>query len=268
MTMHRISRHLRRITHSSREGARIYGVGAAKTGTHSFGSMFEDRVAADHEMDSERLIRLHFSRLETGDDRRLRNFLRFRDWWRNLKIDASQVNIYLIDDLESLFPGNRYVLTIRPPVPWLRSIIDDSLRRKTSKTWKKFRQFRFGENKNLPVQEEVLESRGLYSLRGYLGYWRDSIERVIDRIPPERLMIVDTRDLAQRSEEIADFCGLPGGGVVAQRAHAFANPTRFGILSEIEPSYLEETVENLCGPLSQQLFPDDSIAEDIEALRN
>ena len=116
----------------SRSGVRVYGVGAAKTGTHSFGEMFANRVRSGHEMDSEKLIVMHLDATRGGDRRELKEFLRKRDSKRSLKIDASQVNIYLMNELLEIWPDSRFVLTIRPPMSWLRSIIDDSLRRETN----------------------------------------------------------------------------------------------------------------------------------------
>lgn len=250
-----------------RNGVRIYGIGAAKTGTHSFGEMFHDRVPSGHEIDAHLLIRLLLDRAKSGDDLPLRWLLRLRDRWRMLKVDASQVNMYLIEDLDALYPDSRFVLTIRPPLEWMRSMLDDSLRRDTEDIWKEFREHRFGSRDTYPPQERELERRGLYPLDGYLEYWRDSIERPLGRLPSERLLVVRTDDLAARSAEIAGFCGIPGGEVTAEKAHAFVNRSRFGLLGRIDKSYLADRVENICGDLLRRLFPDYSVAKAIGALR-
>ncbi len=248
-----------------RVGGRVFGVGAAKTGTHSLAEMFAGRVASAHERDAESLIELLLDAAESGDRSRLRRYLRLRDRARRLTIDASQVNIYLLDELEALFPGSRYVLTVRPPAAWLRSIIDDSLRRSVSPTWIRFRRYRFGDGAFAP-EEEALRARDLFTLEGYLSYWRRSVDVVTERLPTDRLLIVETKDLAPRREEIGAFCGLPGGHAEAAAAHAFANPTRSGVLGEIDRAFLLGALERICGPLNERHFPNRPLGEQLDAV--
>lgn len=248
-----------------RSGPRIFGVGAAKTGTHSIGEMFSDAVFSAHEQDAGKLINLHLQRDATGNDRSLRRYLRVRDLLRNLKIDSSQLNIYLIDDLEQLFPESLYILTIRPPLDWLRSMVDDSLRRETSETWLRFRDYRFGPKASLP-QELPLKSRGLYSLDGYLKYWSASIEAVTRRIAPERLLIIRTNSISAQAGRIAAFCGIPADGVNQDKTRSFVNPERFGVLGELDPAYLIAATEKRCGSFSRRLFPEYSIRDAVAAL--
>jgi hypothetical protein len=248
---------------TSRPGPRVFGVGAAKTGTHTLGEMFADQVASAHEADAEALIQLHLARETGGTGTRLRARLRARDWWRKLKVDASQVNIYLIDDLEALFRGNLYVLTVRPPVDWLRSMLDDTMRRDTSATWRRFRDYRFAGHPYAPG-DEPLRERDLYPLAGYLGYWRDSIERVLNRVPRDRLIVVATHDLQTRREEIARACGIPLSPAPVAPVRAFANPQRFNVLGQMDPDRLAAAIENACGGLAARMFPEHSIAADVE----
>lgn len=241
-----------------RGGVRIFGVGAPKTGTNSIAGIFRHTVTTAHEQDAERLIQLHLERERTGSHSRVRRFLFMRDRWRNLKIDSSHVNIYLLDDLERLFPQSRYVLTVRPPLDWVRSMIDDSLRRGASETWHQFRDYRFGA-KASAKEEVALEKRGIYSLGGYLHYWQDAIERVVQRIEPDRLLVVKTEEISSHVGPIAEFCGVSANRVAGGKTKFFANPTRFGVLGEMDPDYLIDTTEKICGDLSRRLFPDYSI---------
>ncbi len=164
-------------TPATRDGPRIYGVGAAKTGTHSLAAMFPSQIRSMHEADAEHLIELHLEREVSCECQDIRAFLRERDQHLQLKVDVSQVNIYLLDDLETLFPESLYILTVRHPITWLRSIIDDSLRRGTTETWMRFRHYIFGYPSGFCAHERILEDNGLFTLRGYLTYWRDAIER-------------------------------------------------------------------------------------------
>lgn len=244
-----------RLRGSTRRGPRVFGVGAAKTGTHSLAQMYSDRVRAAHELDTEPLIFLHLDRVETGAHTRLRRFLARRDAFRDLALDVSHLYIYLLDDLQALFPDSRYIMTIRPPMDWLRSFIDDSLRREASRAFELFRRYRFATDQMHPAAEAALRDRGLFTLRGYLGYWCTAIRTVVDTVPDDRLLIVRTDELAARSSEIARFCGFDARPVSAARSKAFVNPHRSDVLSEISAEYLDAVVEETCGPLIARYFP-------------
>lgn len=229
---------------------RVYGVGAAKTGTHSLARLFAQRVRAVHEADAETLISLHLSRVASGNNNTLRHALHQRDRQARLHIDASQVNIYLIDDLEALFQDCRYVLTVRAPHAWLRSIVDDSLRRTTSDTWMRFRAYRFG-GKEPTRFDGPLTDRGLFPLSGYLGYWADSIDRAMTRIDDNRLFIVKTEQIGARAQDLAAFCRV--NSATPDTRPAFVNRTRFGVVDEIDPDYLASTINTQCSPLIAKL---------------
>ena len=204
-----LRRALRKIVRSSViVEPRIFGVGAEKTGTHSLASMFSDYVATAHEPDSEILIKLLLDRKEGGSNAAILRFLAKQDSARRLKINSSHINVFLVQELRELFPGSHYVLTMRHPLEWLRSKLDDSLRRDTSEHWHRFRDFRFGAKDKLPGPEQPLAEAGLYSLGGYLAYWKTAITLPIEQIGSERLLIVRTQDLHSRAQEIAEFCDI------------------------------------------------------------
>jgi hypothetical protein len=245
---------------------RVFGVGAAKTGTHTIGSMFADRVASAHEQDAERLIRLLMD--HGSGSPALRRYLTSRDRSRRLLIDASQVNIYLIDDIEALFPNSLYVLTVRTPAAWLRSIIDDSLRREVEPVWHEFRDYRFGRKAAAATPDAPLAAADLYTLAGYLGYWRFSVERVLNGIAPERRLVVETSQLAARAADIARFSSVPEPERPPLTTHSFRNDTRSGVLDQIDPAHVEAQLEAIAGPLSRTLFPGWTAGEDFASVLN
>lgn len=243
---------------------RVFGVGAAKTGTHTIGALFADRVRAAHEADAQALIRLHLDRVDTGRDATLHRFLLDRDRSRRLRIDVSQVYVYLVDDLETLFDDARFIVTVREPVDWLRSIIDDSLRRDTSPVWKRFRTYRFGEPTDHPAPEDELARNGLHTISGYLGYWQFALTTVLDRIDPSKLLIVRTGDIDRDVARIAAWCGIATESTDAFRsARRYQNPTRSGVLERVDRLYLSTLVERLAGHTARRVFPAWNVDDDI-----
>lgn len=249
-----------------REGPRVFGVGCAKTGTHSLGEMFEGFVETRHEPDAIRLIQLLLERERTGDRTKLLKFLEQRDRKLQLKVNASHVNIYLIQELEELFDDSRYVLTIRQPLHWLRSFTDDSLRRDARQEWIDFRKFRFGPASGHPDAEAPLAERGLFTLAGYFGYWESAISTLRARIPAERLMIVQTEELGPRASEIAAFAGIDIGEKGPSKTHSFQNTERFGVLDDIDRDYLLATCEATLGETARAVLPGWSAADEAERL--
>jgi hypothetical protein len=259
---------LLRLVQGQRAGPRVFGIGSAKSGTHTIGRMFKDRLVSAHEMDAEHLIKLHLDRVETGDSTKLHQYILARDWRRNLKIDASQVNIYLMDDIEALFPDSLYILTVRPPLSWLRSMLDDSLRRGTSDTWIRFRDYRFGPATGHPAEEIALAEKGLHTLDGYLRYWRFAVEEALSKIPSNRCLIVPTYEISTRHEEIARFCGIEDSRKPPATAHEFRNPRRFGVLDALSDGYLIDKVERIAGDTARAVFPDWTPQTDLARAQN
>lgn len=243
---------------------RVFGVGAAKTGTHTIGEMFADRVPSAHEMDVDRLIRLLLD--EGPNSPALRRFLKVRDRWRGLQIDASHVNIFLLDDLMALFPDSRYLLTVRSPALWLRSFLDDSLRADAAPIWHRFRDFRFGAKAAADGPEAALGEDGLYTLEGYLKYWAFSVTEVQARVPADRLLVVPTETIGARAAEIARFAQVPDPDRPPATTHAYRNAQRFGVLDRIPRAHLEARLETLAGPVARTVLPGWTAAADLGAV--
>ena len=246
------------------DGAAIFGVGAAKTGTHSLAAMFEPYVASEHEPDQTALIDLFLDRERTGKAAPLIEFMRDRQRAHPLKVNASQINIYLLEEICTLFPDARFVLTMRHPLDWLRSILDDSLRRDIGTSWQRFRNFRFGKPAQPGGADDALARAGLYTLEGYLRYWADAMRIPVERLASRNLMIVQTEDLHARSEEIATFCGIDNYRPDEAATHAFANPHRFGLVGKLDRSHVLGTLKAVCGDLLLQYYPGVDARERLE----
>ena len=194
-----------RLKHPRRN--RLYCVGAAKTGTHSIHSMFDDTVRSRHEAYSEELIEkildLHEERIT---DAEMLSYVRQRDRRLRLDVDSSQLNFFLIDYLLDEFPDALFLLTIRDCYSWLDSFINDSLRRSTSKNWLRLRELRFQAGAlSHPAEERALKDKGLYNLDGYLSYWANHNNKVLSSVPKDRLMIVRTQAISRAAPDIAAF---------------------------------------------------------------
>lgn len=243
---------------SYKRQARFYCVGAAKTGTHSIGSIFDQTIRSGHEADSEEVISQILAVVSgqtSATD--LRTHIRQRDKRLCLDVDSSQLNFFLLDHLLDEFPDARFLLTIRDCYSWLDSFINHSLRQGASDNWTKLRDYRFQDGIfSHPPEEQALQERGLYTLKGYLTYWSHHNNKVLSSVPEDRLLVVKTNEIADKIFDIADFAGLPKAAIQADQAHAFKNSEKFHVLKKISEAYLEATVEEVCGPLMSKFFPE------------
>jgi hypothetical protein len=236
----------------------LYGIGLPKSGTHSIASMFAPTFRTRHEADSRALIDMIIE-VTAGrrSPREVRTYLARRRRRLNLEVDASQLNAHVLEHLVSLSDSARFVLTVRDPYSWLDSFLNHSVARDLSPAWVAFRDLRFGgPGLRHGPQERILEHHGLYTLDGYLRYWRWHVERSLDIVPPDRLLVVRTNELSRRSTEIARFAGLTDFTPEPDRTHTYRAAGRFGVLDSIEPHYLHDKVSTLCGDLMSTLFPD------------
>lgn len=234
---------------------RRYGVGMGKTGTHSLAAVFEREHRAAHEAGAKELMELLFAEVDgtaTRDD--VRTHLVERDRALELDMDASLVNGEVVADLVGLFPGSRFVLTVREPKAWLDSMANHSLAHATPEHWVRWRNLRFrAAELTHPPEEASWRDRGLYTVDGYLGSWARHNRMVLEAVPVEQLLVVRTEDLADRLDELADFCEVPRTSLDRSAVHSFPAAGRFEALDDLDPEYVDERIAHYCGPLLDRL---------------
>lgn len=257
-----IAKQFRQLSRPARTGLRVFGVGPAKTGTHTLAQMFEDHVRSGHEADAQALIARFLQKAETGSPEGLHRLLHRRDRLRKLKIDSSSVNAYILDDILEVFPDSRFVLTIRSPGSWLRSMADHSIKHNADPIWLKFRTFRFGPGNDHPPEEQALAEAGLFPTARYLSDWSHCVGHALDVIPQDQLFVVKTSDLASKVTEIADFCGLPTD-IDAKTTHAYRNKFRSGVLETVDHTHLAEMLDTHAGQTARRVLPDWDAAKEV-----
>ena len=246
--------------------AQLYGVGMGKSGTHSIAKMFSRRVRVRHEPQAPQLIYKvidwHSGRLSEPD---LTRWLRERDRELALEVDASGVNLQIIELLLREFPEARFVLSIRDCYTWTNSRMNDDLPPPTSEAWSKWARFVYGPGPFVHAPEEqALKRGGIRPLETYLASWAARNGRVLAKVPPERLLVVRTDQIRQRAYEIADFAGLPRRLIRLHRTHEFHNSRKVPLLREIDRDFLERKVEQHCRPLMAQFFPEIKSLDDAK----
>src|SRR5690348_13414736 len=96
-----------------------YCIGAPKTGTTSIAAMFRAHYRAAHEPSAQATNRLVIGALESkiaGES--LVQHLRTRDATLGLELESAHPLGYLGGALARVFPGARFIITLREPKSW------------------------------------------------------------------------------------------------------------------------------------------------------
>lgn len=242
-----------RLTHPLR--LRAFGVGLNKSGTHSLAAMFCDPIRAAHEPDAAWLVDFVMA-VQNGEiadataARALQAHLR-RSW---VDVEVSHPLGDIIDLLVAVEPEAQYIMTLRPPEEFLRSVTNAHLVRPSPGRWSRYRAMRFATGHDPTPHDAPLVERGLHPVAGYLSRWRWRNERVLDHVPPEQLLVVRTDQLGARAADIADFLGIDRRLVDARRSHQFATGVDYGVFDALDRGYVQEQVDAALTPRLRALL--------------
>lgn len=248
-------------------GFHAFCIGTSKSGTHSITYMLEQRYRARHEPKEIETINftLASARGEIGVDEQ-RRYLRQRDRYMWLEMDASNLNIELVPLLVEIFPEAKFILTVRECLSWVDSEINHMLSNLDAPlvpVWRKMWDHRYQANRFAHAPEErILAEHGLYTLDGFLSYWAWHNSLALDLIPAERLLVIPTGQLSHRTGEIASFLGIPHATMDTGRSHGFVAPKKFGIIAQLDPSFVRAKARQHCQKVMDRLFPDSAELRD------
>jgi hypothetical protein len=247
-----------------------FGVGMPKTGTHSLASVFS-RYRAWHEPEMERFMQIIKSRANGElSDSAARDGIRQLDRRLWLELNASWINYFLVDLLLDEYPRAKFVLTIRDCYSWLDSIFNELLGRTHVEFQTQFHRW-YAESLSPGSHEEgdcVLAERGLWPLDGWLRSWHQHNARMLALIPSDRLLIIRTQDIRHDLPRLAEFLGRPPDTLEAGRSHEFKAEAKFGLLSQIDETYLHARVEARCADLMKKFFPEIRGLSDVPGYRS
>jgi hypothetical protein len=235
---------------------RLFGVGLAKSGTHSLAGVFARDHRSAHEPEAKAQVELTCDVLEgRADPSELRRYLRDREDRLRLEVNAAGWNGLVVEELVDLAPDTRFVLTVREPRSWLDSLVNHLKVGQAPPHFVRLRSLIYDTGRPHPPEEAVLAEHGFFPLDGYLGDWARRHQRILDAVPPERLLVVRTEDIGPRLADLAAFVDVPVETLDEAQAHGFKARAKFGLLDEIDPAHLQPRIDELCGPVLARLFP-------------
>jgi hypothetical protein len=245
----------------------LYGAGPPKSGTHSVEAIFSETYRAAHEPKRARVIEIILAESFGWIGKERANELWLDLQGRlNLEVNSSHHNVHFIETIVERMPEAKVILTLRDAYDWTDSHIDHDLNRVADMRLTALRDYRFGATyfRHRP-EEQILKDCGTYTLRGYLAFWAWTYQKVIDAVPPERLLVVRLKDLKRKTKEVAEFAGVDQATLNDRMSHQFAGLGRSYLLQQIPEDFLESQVRKYAGALMEAYFPEIKSIKDSRA---
>lgn len=232
---------------------RVYALGVPKSGTTSIAGMFSGVCRAGHEPKRPATVRdMHSHFIGKISDEELCSQYVARDRQLLLDLESNCFLAYRPDLLYSVFPDAKYIVTIRNPIEWLDSIIDNNINfpRTKTVTMTKWHDVMFGtSHESQSKNDSVLLDQRLYPVNSYLSYWRRTYERCLRSLSTAQHLLVGTCEITRHVKEIGDFVGLDLGSIENNWSHKNQTSNKHSILEQLDTNCVNESLERYCWPL-------------------
>ena len=174
-------------------------------------------------------------------------------------MESSSLAGILIEPLSAACPDKKFILTVRDVYTWCDSWIDHNVNDppESSSPWTALDRIRLRVDEVEPTRfDSPLIDRGLAPLACYFHLWADHNSRVLEVVPPSRLLVVETSQILAKTGELAVWAGVPPGTLSTERGWIFSTPRKHRVLATLDRSYVQDTADRICGPLMSRYFPE------------
>lgn len=139
----------------------------------------------------------------------MREYLLNRDKELQLELEASHYLHYVTKDLAEIFPNSRFILTLRDPMSWIESEINQNIFTSTAinPIWRELEAFRYAQYDISRSQKEknLFQYKNVWPIEAYFKYWSSHITTVIKNIPKDRMKIIPIWNLQKELTNITSF---------------------------------------------------------------
>jgi hypothetical protein len=210
-------------------------------------------LRAGHESELRRLVSTMYRHFHgsISDDLYVR-FLRNRDRELWLEVESNCFLGYRPDLVARAFPDARFIVPVREPRSWLRSMLHNHMDyRPRAGTAMEMWHAVFFPSRNDPhdSREQVLRQESLYPIHAYLNYWAAHNHEVLTAMRGRHHLVIGTGEISDSLGDIASFLAVAPARLDASGAHSNRTATRRDVLSDIDPDFLSATIDRICGPV-------------------
>jgi hypothetical protein len=238
-----------------------YVVGLPKTGSTSLATIF-GRYRSGHEWDLMDLV-------ETGLARQ-RGDLTDDGFWRatgrrldppSLEMDSTTSHYLYADLLAERYPRAVFVHSVRDVGGWASSVLDMVLRKRLARRRLEIPYSRW-ESQYLAQMTEgrydldpASVENDSASLAPLVRYWAAHMARMPRVLPADRTVVVRTKDIPQRLDDLAALVGVPVETLRDDLAHANRAPLTFDRFALFADDEVEQAYRENCATTMADLFP-------------
>jgi mannosyltransferase OCH1-like enzyme len=233
-----------------------YGVGMERTGMEQVSHLLSEKYRSQHEPYFHELKKMALVRASGGiTDATLRRIFWMRDRQVYLDFESDRLLARFCDVLVDVFPDAIFILTVRQPLDWLRSIVNWHLERPNLRmpgnSMKPFLDYCYGPKVN--YRSPVLKENGLYPLDGYLNAWREHNSLVVSTVLDDRLCVLWTHEIPDRMDELASWMNVSIDTGNVSRAYSNESLGGHGVFECVDQSLLQDRIAHHCGDLLADL---------------
>ena len=232
---------------------RIFALGPPKSGTTSIAGIFSGHCRVDHEPHRPETVHgmfNHFNGLASDED--LQEKYRARDRQLLLDVESNCFLAYRPDLLRSTFPNAQFIVTVRHPLQWLDSILDNNINfpRDKTPTMRKWHSVLFHTNNTSRSSHcNFLIEKGLYPVDCYLAYWARTYDRCIRSLSGAQRLLIGTNRISTSTEDIGNFVGMDLTKADTNTSHKNKTTAKHGILKQLDASYVKDSLQEYCQPV-------------------
>jgi len=231
-------------------------VGLPRSGTHTIGYMFDKYYAAAHEPNNkETIINIMDWDCRKYTKAKMLNILSFRDKYLKLELESSHYLHHIIDLLIEQFPHAKFILTVREPMSWLESEVNQNYKTRNGTMWRSLEQHRYSQYNYEYEFSNLANVKNIYPIRSYLSYWKDHISTVLCNVPSEQLLVIDTFDLSHEISHIASFLGVDSETIDINMKHSGKRDPAFNLYDNVDRNKVSELVQIYCQEFIQENLP-------------
>lgn len=230
----------------------VFGTGAPKTGTTTLATLLNRHFRTHHEPGWKRYAKVILKAGTTYvDDELSAHAFEYLDRHFFLEANISNLNHFFLPIISQNFPDAKLILTVRSVIPWLDSMWAEQLAYPNPRLWDKVDRLRF----NSPEIPEVeLTAAGLrWPLAGYLKYWASCIDRTLDLVPMERLLVLRTENLDTAGTCLANFLDVSDAKLAQGPVRSRARPDKVVLSDQFDRHYLENQIHEHCSQTIERL---------------
>jgi len=252
----RVGKLLSKVKVRKKHNFKIFSVGLPRSGTHSLANIFQPYYRAAHEPLAGPSIRLlldiekkELSKKEIEDRILIRNDL------LQLELESSHFLYDVVPYLVKLIPESKFILTVREPKSWVESELNMNMKTYGS-IWTEYEHYRYKKFKYKYNLDALTNLKGVYPIQTYFEYYKHHILKVINHVPKERLLVLDTFDINNSVEKICEFTGATCQNLNLNKIHSSRSKNRKVKICEIvNENLINQLITDHLGALIQDRIP-------------